>query len=926
MSKRPLPAGNPDSERPKRRARASSVVWDEPVPLPPSGSSTPPPTTSAPRGVAWGASVPLPSTSQVASATGPQPGTLWGTSVPLPPNATLLPAVRGLGPRVAQSRAVSGTVWYPPVPLAARPESEEPLFPTESATEHPSLPPPDVPKPTETFDPRKHVRKQFIIHAVTSKKSAYDYVKALVKLTNNSNPNSVPDRYKEFILACRVWRFLALQRRTGQALSFQIDHHYLNIRRPGSMAVRCPACPEVSVNITLDALNNIPDDKRHIATLFVSADGNFKLQRKNKKEDPEDFALNDGNAYFVPTADYRHFVEVTKADVRVPEEEGVCDHLRVIRTQNISKFKNCVINGVVAIVCARHGFYMPQGMVDLPNGEAYKLTDYALSYALAEARYLRWIKLTYDIWCKYGIKLVPRFLEYFPEMADIIARINGAIGKLHLPGHKAFCQKVYSLWFQPHVGHLSGEIVETGWAEHKLTGGSTREMNDGHRHDVIDGTSDHWNWEKTLRMPSTLLRDYRDAMSELRILADYWKAVDNRAHQEHAAEVREWAVMSVAPKINVPNKGDVISVFEATFQSAEHTHRHNTDAALIEALIELELEKAELEKLIKENVSEKELRSSAEHKVRAARKAFYKKLVNIRSALLEREPRLGPHMKEVDFDHPEKAAILAPSEFDASQRTSLGLLGLAAVEFELRIEQGLEALRRLRQEIHMYNWTVDEKQAQVHGVGATTRAQAYLKALLGHIMAAGDAYRRSFKALQALGLPPTDTRFQPRGQGGLKLMKPGRKQRAEPWFWHVARPSGQSKDQEKAWELEMDRVQWFRARAAWQRATEEVEILEAELQRVPSRFERDRQIWTEIAEQELRMQNRDNTGWRAYAFRKAAMYERLRDECRQAAAEAPKLIEKDMNADLSQEAIKERREALEAEHRVRTSLASAAAI
>jgi hypothetical protein len=33
-------------------------------------------------------------------------------------------------------------------------------------------------------------------------------------------------------------------------------------------------------------------------------------------------------------------------------------------------FKNVVVSGVVAIVCARHGFYLLQGMVDLTKGEA----------------------------------------------------------------------------------------------------------------------------------------------------------------------------------------------------------------------------------------------------------------------------------------------------------------------------------------------------------------------------------------------------------------------------------------------------------------------------------------------------------------------------------------------------------------------------
>ena len=33
--------------------------------------------------------------------------------------------------------------------------------------------------------------------------------------------------------------------------------------------------------------------------------------------------------------------------------------------QNVVRFKNAVISGVVGVQCARHGFYMPSGIVDL---------------------------------------------------------------------------------------------------------------------------------------------------------------------------------------------------------------------------------------------------------------------------------------------------------------------------------------------------------------------------------------------------------------------------------------------------------------------------------------------------------------------------------------------------------------------------------
>ena len=58
-------------------------------------------------------------------------------------------------------------------------------------------------------------------------------------------------------------------------------------------------------------------------------------------------------------------------------QKGTCAHLHAARMQNIIKFKNAVISGVVAVQCAHHGFYMPQGVVDLKK--VLKLYCYALS-------------------------------------------------------------------------------------------------------------------------------------------------------------------------------------------------------------------------------------------------------------------------------------------------------------------------------------------------------------------------------------------------------------------------------------------------------------------------------------------------------------------------------------------------------------------
>lgn len=127
---------------------------------------------------------------------------------------------------------------------------------------------------------------------------------------------------------------------------------------------------------------------------------------------------------------------------------------------------------------------------------------------------MRWILLTYDIWCQFKARLLDRIRENFPDMLPVFERIEGAIGKMHVLNHQEMCMLRFNLNLLFHVGLTTGELIETGWAEHNLTAGSTKEMNDGHRHDVIDATCDHWNWEKMIHLGSFDTLINREASNE----------------------------------------------------------------------------------------------------------------------------------------------------------------------------------------------------------------------------------------------------------------------------------------------------------------------------------------------------------------------------------------------------------------------------
>ncbi len=44
---------------------------------------------------------------------------------------------------------------------------------------------------------------------------------------------------------------------------------------------------------------------------------------------------------------------------------------------------------------------------------SFSHTDYALAYSLTDYQDLRWIMLSYDIWCSYHVNLKKCFSKYF---------------------------------------------------------------------------------------------------------------------------------------------------------------------------------------------------------------------------------------------------------------------------------------------------------------------------------------------------------------------------------------------------------------------------------------------------------------------------------------------------------------------------------
>jgi hypothetical protein len=170
-------------------------------------------------------------------------------------------------------------------------------------------------------------------------------------------------------------------------------------------------------------------------------------------------------------------------------------------------------------------------------------------------------------------------------------------------------------------------------------------------------------------------------------------------------------------------------------------------------------------------------------------------------------PELSKLMAEMDPDKPEAAKLFLPSDFNATQRATMNLEAMAQVEYSLREGQAYDALNDMRTAIRTFNYNLHIKKTDIHGVGATTRAQNFLKTLSNDIQLAGDTYRCTRAALVMLGLPNEDATLKPldpkklHGKGGTGFAM-GQAKSVDPWFWNTLRPAGMTDEDETEWEKE----------------------------------------------------------------------------------------------------------------------------
>jgi hypothetical protein len=102
----------------------------------------------------------------------------------------------------------------------------------------------------------------------------------------------------------------------------------------------------------------------------------------------------------------------------------------------------------------------------------------------------------YDIGCQHCIHLRERFAKHFPDLIEQLREFQEVVPSLHIHGHIEDCQYRYNLAYHEGAGRTYGENLEGIWGARHVIGGMTKEMNNGHRHDILNDYNGDWNWLK----------------------------------------------------------------------------------------------------------------------------------------------------------------------------------------------------------------------------------------------------------------------------------------------------------------------------------------------------------------------------------------------------------------------------------------------
>ncbi|KAF9471316.1 hypothetical protein BDN70DRAFT_939041 [Pholiota conissans] len=607
------------------------------------------------------------------------------------------------------------------------------------------------------------VLHQFHILNLESKASAYDFIGTLRRMTDNVFSRDTSDPYQQFLIVMRFWRILMAKEHLGQAHGIDI----LTPRRPqGNLLVFCPSCPEPGINME-PQWEETPMHLRHLNHTLLTLDGNFHLNRYKKNSSSDDYSLYSGHSYYPKDSEFKAYLRSLPAkDI----DDKIDCPIKAVKSQNKSG-DNLSETGVLNVQCSH---VIVRSTVDLQRGERFANTDYAVKCAIEQNKDPNsgkpfvnpaGIMLSYDMSCAYNVHMSSRFTERFPHIASVVEKITPLIPLVHVNNHKENCVYEYSCSYVPNAGHFHGETAEHEWAELNQVATQTRQMNNGHRQDVLIDHHSDWNWKKVANMAVTLsseivrdrnlfIQKREQFLSLVAVFATrvpIWNLEDRNHRQMNSARQIECVFRHRRAK--VPTQA---TLFQALLDSAEPVEeaspsiRRSLSATVLNEALYIENEQRRITKMLSQSdeapTEVQRLRAKLRNRIDAWRARQEELLGQVMASLQS----LRDDNDVSAIDKPEHDPLYFPSDLSSDQREIYKLGALAIIEVTLREGRLYDTIRSIQDARKIGDGLYHNKKT-TRGQTQKTRATARIEALDRTIDLLIEDYNASQVALVRLG-------------------------------------------------------------------------------------------------------------------------------------------------------------------------------
>ncbi|KAJ8489758.1 hypothetical protein ONZ45_g13445 [Pleurotus djamor] len=688
------------------------------------------------------------------------------------------------------------------------------------------------------------------LQRVECKSSSSAFYSLLRRRTSPDGLDDVPDREREMERVSRCFRDLQARMASGIFNETKVF--------PGVLALFCPACPQPGRNIT--PRTHTPDDPDWMLVPILCADGNFKFDHLRLKSSPNEVLLRDGLAYLVTSSTYETHLEATHEK----QHRSTCANHKAVNLSGTA-------------------FFVPHSVVNFKKGEQQKNMDFAVSESLKFFENMRGpndlqvpgFLLCYDVMCQYGVHLEERLDDGF-YLSKPKFPIGKAVGKFHLGAHVDGCYCLYSLNFIRGAGQTDSERIESLWAQLNKIAGPTRPMTLAHRQEIIDDCIADSNWKKLLglrgigekelaawdeaveeayscRGNSLLIFDRKEGpvktvrKVQLEISEEEGNAASIVGGADHVAEglsiqdaqcVLKAKIASLgegltpSQKLDISRRRNRLGIRVRKFNARAVKMMGNEDS--------VDLVETDGDATGELNVTDEERDDDDEDWADALEAGQNEQeALEVEGTEDDEDEELA---EDTNAEFPEDSRLFLPSSFSLPDRKNMGMVDLAEKELRLRLAQVDEILQSLRVALGEKSLRFRKQVRQNRAQKDVTRAWAGVRSYEARANLQVDKYEQALRCISSLS-PEEGAKWEKIDRSKHLQMKGdvehanryGQQNHTLPWFWRTG-PNISAETEDSPQLLEYYRINYVRAKARVDRWSEEVCLLEKEMNRTVESF------------------------------------------------------------------------------------------